>query len=290
MFAGIALFGFILLMAGWWLRGASQTAPIVLSSDEKEGPGTALASSGVTGPALDREEPAAQGSAVGDEQPQDAGTEASGDVAPDVTAPATAVPDNAKPKAEETKPPPVAEVAAPPPAENREPPQEVARNPEPEPPPPVAIETPLLAQNGAGVESPPSADVQNWGDEVPGESSTAGAEADAQVTRPPVVAAVPPPPPPPVERTVPTLKITSAQMKEAQRNYLARVIKFLEPPLEYEWTPKFTRPAFFGSLVTDGEPPECRIDFKEPTSITFDLVIRGGSGTESRIEDVEIIY
>jgi hypothetical protein len=42
--------------------------------------------------------------------------------------------------------------------------------------------------------------------------------------------------------------------------------------------------------VTDGEPPVCHIDFKEPTTITFDLVIRGGSGTESRIEDVEIIY
>ena len=108
--------------------------------------------------------------------------------------------------------------------------------------------------------------------------------------RRPVAPAAPPPAPAPAEKSVPTLKITSAQMSAAQRNYLALVIKFLEPPLRYEWTPKYTRPAFFAALVTDGEPPECRIEFKEPTSITFDLVIKGGRGTESRIENVEIIY
>ena len=93
-----------------------------------------------------------------------------------------------------------------------------------------------------------------------------------------------------VEENDPTLKISSEQMSAEQRNYIARVIRWLEPPLRYEWIPKYTRPAFFTSLVTAGEPPECRIDFNGPTVITFDLVIRGGSGTESRLEDVEITY
>lgn len=298
MFVGVALFGFVLLLAGWWLRGAAQQAPIVLPPAEQERPGTALASSGVAGPALARPEPAAGGSATANELNQDAGTEASGAVEPDDAAPAEVVPDTPKPQGEATDPAPAAEAAAPPPEQHettrpavRKTAPFAAPKPESSPPPRKPSETPLPAQSGSGAERRPAAEVQDWEDEIPGEASAAGSDVEPRVTRPPVVAAAPPlEPPPPVERTIPTLKITSAQMKEPQRNYLARVIKFLQPPLRYEWTPKFTRPAFFGALVTDGEPPECRIDFKEPTSITFDLVIRGGSGTESRIEDVEIIY
>jgi hypothetical protein len=178
---------------------------------------------------------------------------------------------------------------------------------QPSPPRQAAINTPLLAQGGRAAESAQPAGSQSWGDGVPAEPS-AGSRAAPQETRAPVEAVTAPRAATSiierqapagerlhkaqvlVEQNDPTLKVSSEQMSAEQRNYIARVIRWLDPPLRYEWIPKYTRPAFFTSLVTAGEPPECRIDFNGPTVITFDLVIRGGSGTESRLEDVEITY
>jgi hypothetical protein len=127
----------------------------------------------------------------------------------------------------------------------------------------------------------------------------------AAIPKPAEAAGIDPQPPPAEQRSAPepprraraleeeggaAIRISSEQMSEEQRSYLARVIRWLEPPLRYEWSPKYTRPSLFVSLVTDGEPPRCRTRFNGPTTITFDLVIRGGSGTESRIEGLEITY
>jgi hypothetical protein len=287
MIGGAVVVAALLLLMGWWLRGASDQPTVASSPPETPAEAGEIVAAGVATPEIDPQDSSPQESPAQDDAVQGAVTPAN-----EATSRAVEGSDEAEPPrgvreepekeeadevqvaSSEPEPIPPAPVTSP--------------NPQPTPPAPVAIDAPLLAQ-GSNVEaSPPPAAVQGWGGEVPDEPPVDN-DAAAQEPRVPE-AAVTAPPAAAAEPSIPTLKITSEQMKAAQRNYLARVIRFLEPPLEYEWIPKYTRPAFFASLVTDGEPPVCHIDFKEPTTITFDLVIRGGSGTESRIEDVEIIY
>jgi hypothetical protein len=317
MIAGVVLFGIGLLLAGWWLRGAAEQPDIDLWSHQIEAGRLATAAAGEAEPRFDRQGPGAPIGSSHDAPAQagsaqgtvPAGAVAPGVVAPDPEAsnegvPGTAAPGdeasgnavagNAATHAAPAGPATAAGSAPAPPRAGRKEPAGVvprsslpaASSPQPSPPAPVAIETPLLAQGSATAGSAMPDGVQ-MRDAAPAPAA-AGEAAVPESRRPPA----PPPAPAPAsaEEQIPRLKISSAQMSAAQRNYLARVIRFLEPPLRYEWTPKYTRPAFFASLVTDGEPPQCRIEFKEPTTISFDLVIRGGSGTESRIENVEIIY
>ncbi len=279
--AGAVVFGFCLMMAGWWLRGAPAQPSVASSPPESPVAGPEIVTAGVAAP-----DPAVQ-EADAEESPAQS---------------------ESSPGSETARPTAAAGGEREPPGDVREEVVEVARNSapaappdrQPSPPGPAAINTPLLAQGGKVAGSAPPINVQSRGeivrDEPPVEAVTAPPVATSIVQRqvPPVEDA------PAGERprraqvlaqeSDTTLKISSEQMSAEQRHYLARVIRWLEPPLRYEWIPKYTRPAFFASLVTAGEPPECRIDFNGPTVITFDLVIRGGNGTESRLEDVEIIY
>ena len=314
MIAGVALFGVSLLLAGWWLRGTSEQPDIDLWSHQIEAGRLTTAAAGEAEPRLDRQGPGAPigsshdaaeqaGSATGTvaggasapvevaEDPEASNEGVPGTAARGDEASGNAVAENAATRAAPAGPATAAGSAPAPPREARGEPGQVARSSvpvapsaQPSPPPPVAIETPPPAQGSATAGSAIPDGVQ-MRDAAPAPAA-AGEAAVPESLRP----VAPPPAPAPAEEQFPRLKITSAQMSAAQRNYLARVIRFLEPPLRYEWTPKYTRPAFFASLATDGEPPQCRIEFKEPTTISFDLVIRGGGGTESRIENVEIIY
>lgn len=295
MIAGVVVVAAFLLLAGWWLRGAAEQPTVASPPPATPAAGEAMVTAEVASPEPDLRDRSPQESPSPDRLPPE-------DEAPppDAAADGEEGPARGVPKPLEKEEPGAVKIAGsrmpvaspdpkPTPAAPVAPP-----DPKPTPAVPVAIEAPLLAQAGTAESSSPPPDVRTRGADPPDEPPVG---IDAAAPTPPAPVAEPPrAADPPVQKSAPapssepTLRIARDEMSAGQRSYLARVIRFLEPPLEYEWIPKYTRPGLFTSLVTDGPPPECRIDFKGPTVITFDLIIRGGSGTESRIEDVEITY